>query len=85
MDNRELFDKLFTLELQVGFLIPKMIKVLDGLAGDNKASAYLIAEMENLINHLPNSPASHDERFTKAAEDALATVKRSLEKKPNPE
>jgi hypothetical protein len=33
MDNNELFDKLFTPELQVGFLIPKMIKVLDGLAG----------------------------------------------------
>ncbi|EAA8440885.1 hypothetical protein NCI32_000829 [Salmonella enterica] len=85
MDNRELFDKLFTLELQVGFLIPKMIKVLDGLAGDHKASSYLIAEMENIISQLPNTEASHDERFTKAAKDALATVKRSLDKKPNRE
>jgi hypothetical protein len=41
--------------------------------------------MENIIKQLPNTKASHDERFTKAAEDALATVKRSLDKQPNQE
>ncbi|MDM2789457.1 hypothetical protein [Citrobacter sp. Cpo113] len=85
MDNTELFDRIFTLELQVGFLLPKMIRAMDKLSVNNGVSTYLIAEMENLVNELPNSKASHDERFIKAAEDALATVKRSLDKKPSQE
>ncbi|EPO9625820.1 hypothetical protein [Enterobacter kobei] len=85
MDSKELFDRIFALELQVGFLIPKMIRAMDKLSVNNGVSTYLIAEMENLVKELPNSAASHDERFLNAAMDALATVKRSLDQPPSQE
>ena len=37
------------------------------------------AEMEHLIKEIPKTVARDDKRFLKAAEDALSTVKRSLD------
>ncbi|EFI5594923.1 hypothetical protein GWZ99_25835 [Escherichia coli] len=73
------FDRIFTLELQVGFLLPKIIKAMDALGKNNAASNYLIGEMEHLIKEIPKTDARNDERFLKAAENALSTVKRSLD------
>ncbi|MBC6569258.1 hypothetical protein [Escherichia coli] len=78
-ENTALFDRIFTLELQVGFLLPKIIKAMDALSKNNAASDYLIAEMEHLIKEIPKTVARDDKRFLKAAEDALSTVKRSLD------
>jgi hypothetical protein len=83
MDSKELFDRIFTLELQVDF-IPKMIRAMDKLSVNNGVSTYLIAEMENLVKELPNS-APLMMRFLNAAMDALATVKRSLDQPPSQE
>ncbi|EFK4279617.1 hypothetical protein ACSI0N_003448 [Escherichia coli] len=74
-----LFDRIFTLELQVGFLLPKIIKAMDALGKNNAVSNYLIAEMEHLIKEIPKTDARNDKRFLKAAENALSTVKRSLD------
>ncbi|WP_105463338.1 hypothetical protein [Escherichia coli] len=78
-ENTALFDRIFTLELQVGFLLPKIIKAMDALGKNNAVSNYLIAEMEHLIKEIPKTDARNDERFLKAAENALSTVKRSLD------
>lgn len=78
-ENTALFDRIFTLELQVGFLLPKIIKAMDALGKNNAASNYLIGEMEHLIKEIPKTDARNDERFLKAAENALSTVKRSLD------
>ncbi|CTZ70396.1 hypothetical protein ACPVCS_003086 [Escherichia coli] len=78
-ENTALFDRIFTLELQVGFLLPKIIKAMDALSKNNAVSDYLIAEMEHLIKEIPKTVARDDKRFLKAAEDALSTVKRSLD------
>ncbi|EFI3189978.1 hypothetical protein V8648_005012 [Escherichia coli] len=78
-ENTALFDRIFTLELQVGFLLPKIIKAMDALGKNNAVSNYLIAEMEHLIKEIPKTNARNDERFLKAAENALSTVKRSLD------
>lgn len=75
-DKEALFSRIFTLELQVGFIIPEMIKVMDSIT-DRKASADLVIALENIINQLPDSPASCDERFTEAAKRALSSVKRA--------
>lgn len=78
-ENTALFDRIFTLELQIGFLLPKIIKAMDALSKNNAVSDYLIAEMEHLIKEIPKTVARDDKRFLKAAEDALSTVKRSLD------
>lgn len=78
-DNTALFDRIFTLELQVGFLLPKIIKAMDALSKNNAVSDYLIAEMEHIIKEIPKTVARDDKRFLKAAEGALSTVKRSLD------
>ncbi|EED1928583.1 TPA: hypothetical protein SI365_000101 [Escherichia coli] len=70
---------MFTLELQVGFLLPKIIKAMDALSKNNAVSDYLIAEMEHLIKEIPKTVARDDKRFLRAAENALSTVKRSLD------
>lgn len=75
-DNEALFNRIFTLELQVGFIIPEMIKVMDSIS-DKKASSCLVIALENIINQLPDTPASCDERFTEAAKRALSAVKRA--------
>ncbi|HCA4433227.1 TPA: hypothetical protein MRP29_005053, partial [Escherichia coli] len=49
------------------------------LSKNNAVSDYLIAEMEHLIKEIPKTVARDDKRFLKAAEDALSTVKRSLD------
>ncbi|HIH3517271.1 TPA: hypothetical protein ACYQPB_004945 [Escherichia coli] len=74
-----LFDRIFTLESQVGFLLPKIIKAMDALGKNNAVSNYLIAEMEHLIKEIPKTDARNDKRVLKAAENALSTVKRSLD------
>ncbi|EKJ3664369.1 hypothetical protein [Escherichia coli] len=78
-EHTALFDRIFTLELQVGVLLPKIIKAMDALSKNNAVSDYLIAEMEHLIKEIPKTVARDDKRFLKAAEDALSTVKRSLD------
>ncbi|ENU4538361.1 hypothetical protein P1T18_08275 [Escherichia coli] len=78
-ENTALFDRIFTLELQVGFLLPKIIKAMDALSKNNAVSDYLIAEMEHLIKEIPKTVARDDKRFLRAAENALSTVKRSLD------
>ncbi|EPO7138394.1 TPA: hypothetical protein PPG52_004936 [Escherichia coli] len=78
-ENTALFDRIFTLELQVGFLLPKTIKAMDALGKNNAVSDYLIAEMEHLIKEIPKTDARDDKRFLRAAENALSTVKRSLD------
>ncbi|EJR8620320.1 hypothetical protein N1I37_005312, partial [Escherichia coli] len=54
-ENTALFDRIFTLELQVGFLLPKIIKAMDALGKNNAVSDYLIAEMEHLIKEIPKT------------------------------
>ncbi|EQC3333513.1 hypothetical protein ACY338_003687 [Escherichia coli] len=78
-ENTALFDRIFTLELQVGFLLPKIIKAMDALSKNNAVSDYLIAEMEHLIKEIPKTVARDDKRFLRAAENALSTVKCSLD------
>ncbi|HIH8982534.1 TPA: hypothetical protein ACYUTL_002262 [Serratia marcescens] len=83
-DNNELFDRIFTLELKVGFLTQAIITVLDRLSGEHRSSDYLLHTMENIRSQLPNTPAGIDERFDKALGDAIATIERSR-KQPNQE
>ena len=59
--------------------LAKIIKAMDALSKNNAVSDYLIAEMEHLIKEIPKTVARDDKRFLKAAEDALSTVKRSLD------
>lgn len=85
MENNELFDRVFKLEMQVSFLLPEIIKVLDVIAKGNAASNYLLESMENLAKQLPTTDAGNDPRIAKAVQDAISTIKRGAKTPHNQE